>query len=64
MVSMVSNGGGSPTVFFGLSTDDKPVNIEIVVGNPKPIPNASFFYEMDTKKIYMWDADGTQWLEQ
>ena len=40
---------------YGKSTDEKPT---------ENIPNASVFYEMDTKKLFMFDADGKAWLEQ
>lgn len=39
---------------YGLSTDVKPTDVG----------NASIFYEMDTKKIYMFDEANKQWLEQ
>ena len=41
--------------FFGLSTDEKPADAEVA--------NGSCFLEMDTGKIYFFDADGSQWLE-
>ena len=43
-----------PRDFWGLSTDEKPVNV----------PNASTFYEMDTKALYMFDAQNGIWLAQ
>lgn len=36
----------------GLSTDSKPTN---------NIPNGSTFIEMDSGKVYMWDAGNGQW---
>lgn len=39
---------------YGLSTDTKPTNVG----------NASTFYEMDTKKLFMFDAQNRVWLEQ
>ena len=39
---------------YGLSTDAKPLDV----------CNASVFYEMDTKKVYMFDETNKQWLEQ
>lgn len=39
---------------FGLSTDNKPT---------ANIANGSAFIEMDTSKIFFFDAAGTQWLE-
>lgn len=46
----------SPREYIGLSTDAKPVD--------GCIPNASIFYEMDTKKLFMFDAQNKKWLEQ
>ena len=37
----------------GLSTDDKPTDVS----------NGSKFIEMDTGKIYMYDAENEQWRE-
>lgn len=39
----------------GLSTDKKPI---------QDIPNGSSFYEMDTKKVFMFDEQNSRWLEQ
>ncbi len=39
---------------YGLSADAKPLDVT----------NASVFYEMDTKKVYMFDAENKVWLEQ
>lgn len=39
---------------YGKSTDEKPVDVA----------NASTFYEMDTKILYMFDAEGGVWLPQ
>ena len=39
----------------GLSTDIKPT---------KGCNNADIFYEMDTKKVYMFDEENGAWLEQ
>ena len=41
---------------YGLSTDNKPISDDI--------PNASTFYEMDTKVAFLYDAENKQWLEQ
>ena len=49
-----------PTVtVYGLSADTKPDSTDS--GNS--IPNGSKFIEMDTKKVYMYDAENHQWLE-
>lgn len=39
---------------YGLSTDEKPMDVG----------NASTFYEMDTKTLYMYDAQNKIWLAQ
>jgi hypothetical protein len=44
----------APRDFIGLSTDTKPQGVE----------NTSSFYEMDTKKLYLYDAQNAVWLEQ
>lgn len=41
--------------FYGTSGDTKPT---------QDIENASVFYEMDTQKVFMFDADSNAWLEQ
>ena len=41
--------------FRGLSTDDKS---EIT-----NMTNGSIFFEMDTSKVYMYDAQNEQWRE-
>ena len=50
---MVTTQANSGSTFFGLSTDSKPTNVE----------NGSCFLEMDTSKIYFYDADGAEWQE-
>lgn len=44
----------APDDLIGLSTDTKPTDV----------PNASTFYEMDTKKIFLFDEQNKRWLEQ
>ena len=39
---------------YGLSTDTKPMDVG----------NASTFYEMDTKTLFMFDAQNKVWLAQ
>lgn len=55
----VANQNGANTLvgdveFRGLSTDTKPTDNVI---------NGSSFIEIDTGKIYFFDAIGVQWLE-
>ena len=40
----------------GLSTDEKPVKI-----GEKQIANGSVFIEIDTQKLYFFDADTNEW---
>lgn len=42
-----------PASIRGLSTDTKPMNV----------PNGSDFFEIDTSKVYMFDAENAQWRE-
>ena len=50
------NGVYSATeTYFGLSTDTKPTG--------DTVANGSCFLEMDTSKIYFYDADGAEWQE-
>lgn len=46
--------GVSPYDLRGLSTEDKPTT---------NIPNGSTYTEIDTGKLYMFDAEGQQWYE-
>ena len=43
------------TGYVGLSTDEKPT---------VALRNGDTFVEMDTNKLFAWDEDGGQWLEQ
>jgi len=45
---------GSPTKYYGLSTDTKPTD---------GVDNAALFIEMDTGTAYLYDAEGAEWLE-
>lgn len=63
MISIIQHGDildanlspmGSAVVVAGLSTDSKPTD---------GIANGSMFVEMDTGKIYLYDADGATWRE-
>lgn len=40
----------------GLSTDGKPTE-----ANGKKIANGSVYLEIDTKKLYFFDADSQEW---
>ena len=56
MITIVKHYGGSGNRvdMHGKSTDEKPFDVS----------NASLFYEMDTKKIYMFDEETKTWIEQ
>lgn len=41
--------------YYGKSGDTKPT---------KGVMNADIFYEMDTKKVFLFDADISDWVEQ
>lgn len=53
MVSLIQYGNGSNAVYAGLSTDNKPTTTE----------NGAVFIEMNTGKVYFFDADNTTWRE-
>ena len=44
----------TPHTYYGLSTDTKPT---------EGVRNGSKLIEMDTGKVYFFDAEGAQWLE-
>lgn len=46
--------GTNEGVLFGLSTDTKPTE--------GSISNGFMFIEMDTSKLYFYDAEGKRWL--
>lgn len=62
MITIASKARGSkePHEFFGLSTNEKPTD----KFNGVPVTNGSVFYEMDTKKVYMFDEENKVWIEQ
>lgn len=41
--------------FYGKSSDAKPIN---------GVNNADLFYEMDTRKVFLYDEDAKIWIEQ
>ena len=53
MTTLVSTGING-TQYAGLSTDSKPT---------ENVPNGAAFIEMDTGKLYFYDADNQQWRE-
>lgn len=53
-LAMTEEGNLVDKEYRGLSTDSKPT---------ENITNGSVFIEIDTGKLYMFDAEGTQWKE-
>ena len=47
--------------FRGLSTDDKSI-VKTAFKNGE-ISNGTIFIEMDTKKVFMWNATDLEWVE-
>ncbi|MBQ0036826.1 MAG: hypothetical protein KBT35_07920 [Firmicutes bacterium] len=45
---------------YGLSTDEKPIG----KFENSFIGNASSFYEMDTRKAFLYDEENNEWLPQ
>lgn len=52
MVSIIEYNGGANT-YVGLSTDAKPSDAG----------NGSTFIEMNTGKVFMYNAEGNAWVE-
>lgn len=50
--------------FYGLSTDEKPIDTFTFYGVVYKVRNSSTFYEMDTKKASLFDEENKQWIEQ
>ena len=53
-----TNGNEREIELRGLSTDDKPTTL-----NNKPLANGTTFIEINTGKIYLYDAENEQWRE-
>lgn len=51
----LSPAGAASATLVGLSTDDKPTGANV--------GNGWMFLEMNTGKIYLYDADGATWRE-
>ena len=49
----VSSEKANAMEYRGLSTDTKPTDA----------PNGSVFLEMDTGDVYMYNADGSEWVK-
>lgn len=63
MITLQKYGGSMNRVvceIVGLSTDEKPTDtVEGIT-----ITNGSTFYEMDTKRLFMYSSETKTWLEQ
>lgn len=60
-----SNANRNDSLFWGLSTDIKPINnfSEPESNAAVPIENGSIFIEMDTKKVFVYDRENHTWHE-
>ena len=56
--NVITGGNDREIEYRGLSTDEKPVS-----SDSNLIPNGSVFIEIDTGKMYLYDAENTQWKE-
>lgn len=59
------NANRMDSLFWGLSTDAKPVDSFIDEGTNTsvPIENGSIFIEMDTKNVFVYDRQNKLWRE-
>ena len=53
-VQYINNVACVISTYYGLSTDSKPT---------EGVGNGSAFIEMDTSKVYFFDAENSEWLE-
>lgn len=54
MVHIVNDALDTPVQVYLLSKDEKPIGVK----------NGSVCYEIDTKKIFMFDEENKEWIEQ
>lgn len=54
MITIKRKVGCTRAEIYGLSTDQKPLDVA----------NASVYYEMDTQKVFMFDEQNKLWIEQ
>ena len=59
------NANRRDSLFWGLSTDTKPIISFTESGSNMnlPIENGSIFIEMDTKKVFVYDRQNSFWHE-
>lgn len=60
MVTVIKNDTSNQLEIYGLSTDTKPTGKV----NGADIPNASWFFEIDTLNVVFYDGDSKSWLEE
>lgn len=53
MITVVHNGAFNE--YYGLSTDEKPISNNL---------NGSFFYEIDSGDLYVYDEEGSSWIKR
>lgn len=58
MVTRKRDYGTGTSEWYGKAADIKPTD-----DYPKGPYNADFFFEIDTGKMYMFDAETKRWLE-
>ena len=58
MVTVIKDDTTNQLQFYGKSTDTKPTGKV----NGEDIPNASFFFEIDTQNVIFFDGDTKAWL--
>ncbi len=60
-----NNANRNDSLFWGLSTDTKPVDNFAESGSnaSTPIENGSIFIEMDTKNVFVYDRQNKLWRE-
>lgn len=60
-----SNANKKDSLFWGLSTDTKPISEFVDEGTNTgvSIENGSIFIEMDTKNVFVYDRQNKLWRE-
>ena len=60
-------GGKTIATYYGKSTDEKPRGF-LLRGSSRNLATGSIYYELDTKAVFMFDADATPnagaWVRQ
>jgi hypothetical protein len=61
MITVDINKFNGALSLTGLSTDDKPVDTIMYQGANYKVVNSSTYYEMDTKKVSIFDEENQMW---